>query len=148
MTVPRQAFTSLALKGLRVCIFLFYFFCRCYVTASDDDSDTFTVFFVDYGNFENINVTCFRNTYPETWKLPPQAIPCKINGMIPAVNCIRYRTKVTTFFEGDEIFVRKGIPSCFVIDWISLDEYNRIITVSLDECNRIIPVHQQINKKV
>ena len=56
-------------------------FFRCYVLPDKDEgSNTITVFYVDWGNVDNIPYENFRNTYPDLWKLPPQAIPCKIHG--------------------------------------------------------------------
>eukprot|EP00111_Clytia_hemisphaerica_P022815 TCONS_00067160-protein len=56
---------------------------RCYVLQDkeDEDCETITVFYVDWGNIDNIPFENFRNTYPDQWKLPPQAIPCKIHGL-------------------------------------------------------------------
>ena len=62
--------------------FPFLLFIRCFVLPDneDDNSDIITVFFVDYGNMASVKFQDFRHTYSTFWKLPPQAIPCKIHG--------------------------------------------------------------------
>ena len=55
---------------------------RCYVLETFPETDKMELFFCDYGNFEMVNRSDFRPTYSDSWQLPPQAVPCKISGMI------------------------------------------------------------------
>ena len=53
---------------------------RCWVLSSCMETDTVTVYYCDYGNNETVPRADFRSTYPEIWKLPPLAVPCKLHG--------------------------------------------------------------------